>query len=586
MLVSDHGDGRLSLTSAQSGVWFAQQLDPHNAIFNTGEFMEIGGPVDGGLFEAALRQVVTEAETLRVRFTEADGVPAQQVVPAAEFAWSMRHCDVSGEPDPWAAAKAWMDEDLATPLDPLRDQLFAFALFKLAEDRFLWLYRYHHLLVDGFSVVAVARRTTQVYGALVAGEPVPPSPFGPLTLLLEEKTAYPESATHDADRAYWLERLDGCPEPVSLSGRQPGLARALVRETSHFAPESNRLRELASEAGVSWPPVLIAAIAAYLGRLSGVGEVVLGLPVSTRLGRTARSVPGMVANVLPLRVAIDDEMSVSELLRQVSAEMRAAMRHQRYQFEDLRRDLGMLADERRLVGPHVNIMMFDYDLAIGGHPTRAHTLSVGPADDLSFVVYDRGAEVGLQIDFDANPELYGSAELREYQRGFLDFLDRLGRAGADTPIGRVEIDVTVDAVAVAEVPAQAPAAAVPVPRRGRLSPQEEILCGLFAEVLGLPRFRGRRQLLRPRRSLAARDPAGQPDPHGLRGRGLPADGVRGAHRRGARASASSGAGGPARRCSPMDRPDELPLSPAQRRLWFLNRMEGPSRPTTTASPCG
>lgn len=154
----------------------------------------------------------------------------------------------------------------------------------------------------------------------------------------------------------------------------------------------------------------------------------LGLPVSTRLGKRARSVPGMVSNVLPLRVAVRPGITVEELLHEVSAELRAAMKHQRYQFEDLRRDLGMLADDRRLVGPHVNIMILDYDLTFGGHPARPHSLSIGPADDLSFQVYDRGTGGGLQIDFDANPDHYTDEDLGAYLDTFLGFLDALGTA--------------------------------------------------------------------------------------------------------------------------------------------------------------
>src|SRR5438105_15046446 len=77
----------LPLSNAQLGIWFAQTLDPSNPAYNLGEYLDIVGPIDATLFEAALRQVVNEAEALRVRFVATADGPRQIIGPAPD--WSL-----------------------------------------------------------------------------------------------------------------------------------------------------------------------------------------------------------------------------------------------------------------------------------------------------------------------------------------------------------------------------------------------------------------------------------------------------------------------------------------------------------------
>src|SRR4051812_37032686 len=113
---------RLRLTAAQAGLWFAQQADPANPVYNIAECVSIDGPVDAGKFERALRRVVEETDALRARFGTDETGPWQIVEP--EVAWTFHHVDVSAAANPETAARDWMRTASAEPVDLTTGPLF------------------------------------------------------------------------------------------------------------------------------------------------------------------------------------------------------------------------------------------------------------------------------------------------------------------------------------------------------------------------------------------------------------------------------------------------------------------------------
>ncbi|MFD7668846.1 amino acid adenylation domain-containing protein [Streptomyces sp. NPDC059788] len=434
-------DGRhtaegLALTAAQTGLWYAQALDPESPAQNTAEYLEIHGPVDPALFSEALHHVVAEADALRVRIVETDDGPRQLPLTTSPAPLPLHLADLRAEADPDGAARAWMRADLAEPFDLAAGPLFAHALFRVGDTRWLWYQRVHHVVMDGFGYSLLARRTAEAYSALVAGEPVGPDTFGRLADLVADDAAYRAGDTFEADRRYWNEAFADRPEAVNLAGRTALPSRTHLRRTAYLAPDATeRLKELASSVRATWPDVLIAAQALYLSRATGAEEVVLGLPMMGRMGSVALRVPAMVMNVLPLRLTAAPGTTFAELTRQVVLGIRAARRHQRYRYEDIRRDLGLLGADRALVGPLVNVMPFDYGLDFAGIAATAHNLTTGPVDELTVNVYDRADGRGLRLDYDANPALYEEPDLGRHQERFLDLLSRIAHADPHAPLG-------------------------------------------------------------------------------------------------------------------------------------------------------
>ncbi|WP_323043560.1 condensation domain-containing protein, partial [Paraburkholderia sp.] len=325
----------LPLTAAQAGMWFAQKFSSPDSIFNLAELIEIHGPIDPVLFDAALRQAGIEAETVRVRFIERSDGPRQMICPTLDTTFPF--IDVSTETNPRAAAESWMMAELTRPVDLLTGALWACALFKAAPERYFWYHRSHHIVMDGFTGGLFARRVAEIYTALAEGRSPEGGTFRPLMLLLEEETAYRNSERFARDRQYWLKHFADRPAALSLADLRRQNVGGLLRQTVHLSAESVKaLRATAQASGASLPQIMIAATAAYLYRVTGVADLVIGLPVAARPNGRLRRVPGMVANAVPLRLAMSPSMSATSLIREVGRQVREAIRHQSYRYEDLR----------------------------------------------------------------------------------------------------------------------------------------------------------------------------------------------------------------------------------------------------------
>ncbi|MCM6773181.1 amino acid adenylation domain-containing protein [Nocardia sp. CDC159] len=433
---------RLPLSSAQSGVWYGHQLDPARRRYTLGECVEIHGPVDRVALAEALHRVVLETDAYRT-VSVGGKDELRQTISITRAESPLRFRDLTAEPDPAGTAWAWMESDMAQPVDLETGLLMTSVLFQLTEQSHLWYLRAHHIVADAYANALACRRVAEIYDALIHGNAYPESRFGTLSELIAEDAAYRASAEFAADRDYWLEQLADRPVPVRLGGsvaadRIPD--RAFVRSTGHIDPDGvRRLREQAWAARVAWPVWQIALVAVFLQRMSGQDDIVLGLPVSGRATALSKRTPGMVSNIVPLRLTVRPDRSLAELVPQVHAALRGALKHQRYRHEDLRRDLGLAAQDPGILGPLVNIMSFDVDFTLDGHRCSMHNLSMGPVDDLSIIVYDRDG--GLRVDFDADPQRYDQGELDRLRDRFLHLLTT---ALADPGCAVGELDVLTD----------------------------------------------------------------------------------------------------------------------------------------------
>ena len=440
------------LSSAQTGVWMAQQLNPATRSLFLSQAVDLAGPVDAGAFGAAVRQAFAECEALRLRIlVGADGF--RQEVRAAGKA-GLPLIDVSAEPDPAHAAGAWMRADLERAADLTGTDLFTSALLRLADDRFTWYQRCHHVLLDGYSAWLLAQRVAAVYTALVRDQPCPRASFGPLRALIEEEAGYRQSDAFERDKAFWTTRFADRPHVAGLTEALASPADDALRRTGTLPPDAVDVLTAASgHAAQGWPVIVIAAAAAYLHRAAGVRDVILGMPVTGRRTPASLRTPGMLANVLPLRLDVRPGMSIAELIQLTARETGQLLRRQRYRQEMLRRDLGLLGTGGRLAGLEVNILSVDQTLNFAGTIATLSSVNNGPVEDTSVYAYRDPRDGQLKIDYTANPRCYSAAEVTAHAAAFTGFFATLA-AQPTEPIATLAAQPTEPIATLAAQPTE------------------------------------------------------------------------------------------------------------------------------------
>ncbi|QVI20734.1 amino acid adenylation domain-containing protein [Nocardia tengchongensis] len=430
---ADRKSELIPLSRAQYGMWLADNL-PGGQAMNIAQYVEIEGPIDVEAFIEAVNVAGHESESLVVRVVEIDGVPYQFVDRGITYDESV--LDVSGESDPFAAAMEWMRRDFETRAEDMsRDRLAETRLIRIAEDRYLWYARAHHLVIDGYGAFNVLIRLAEHYNALLEGRPPAPREADALRDIIEAEQAYRASSRFENDRQYWLGRIAGLPTPTSLSGRTARPSKVDRVSGLELPPQlSDLLDRFSGNLQASPAQVVVAAFAAFLARMTGGNDVVLSMPVSGRVTKGLRNAAAMLANMVPIRFTIDGTTTVEQLVRASVSELVSAMRHQLYRFEDLRRDSSALDTTANSFGPIVNILFFDSEIRLGSAVGRYRALTSGTLDDLQLNLYRSGVDAPLLIELHGNANLYGQDELDAHAHRFIAFLQRLIEAPVETAL--------------------------------------------------------------------------------------------------------------------------------------------------------
>ncbi|CAM8055812.1 enterobactin non-ribosomal peptide synthetase EntF [Citrobacter freundii] len=421
---------RLPLVAAQPGIWMAEKLSTLPSAWSVAHYVELTGELDALLLAKAVVAGLKQADTLRMQFSEDNGEVWQWVDPALTFA-QPEIIDLREKSNPHEVARALMQADLQQDIRADGNKPLVFhQLIQVGDKRWYWYQRYHHLLVDGFSFPAITRQIAAIYRAWLDGESTPDSPFTPFAEVVEEYQQYRQSDAWQRDGAFWREQRKQLPPPASLSNNPlPGRsASADIIRMKLTAPEGAFRRLAARMPDVQRADLALALVALWLGRLCSRMDYAAGFIFMRRMGSAALTSTGPVLNVLPFGVRLDAAESLPALAQRLAGQLKKMRRHQRYDAEQIVRDIGRAAGAEPLFGPVLNVKIFDYHLNIPGVQAQTHTLATGPVNDLELALFP-DENGGLSIEILANKQRYDAETLAQHASRLIGLIEQF----ADNP---------------------------------------------------------------------------------------------------------------------------------------------------------
>ncbi len=442
-------DRPLPLSFSQERLWFLDQMEPGRAGYNLPAAVRLTGRLEVAALARALGEIVRRHEALRTRFAQRGGSPVQIVdpaPPAGSVGLPLVDLAPLGEARRSRVARALGESEAARPFDLARGPLVRSLLVRLGREEHVLVVTMHHVVSDGWSIGVYLRELGALYGAFREGRPSP---------LPELPVQYPDFAAWQrgwlsgallAGRlAHWRERLAGAPELLELPTDRPRPPLQSERGGQlafQVAPAAaGRLRELARREGATLFMALLAVFDAWLYRVTGSGDLVVGSPVAGRVRPEIEGLIGFFVNTLPLRVELSGRESFRELLGRARDAALDAFEHEDVPFEKLVEELRPRRDPAH--SPVFQVLLALQNAPMGRRELPGVALEPLPLAgrtakfDLTMVFVER-PDGGLAGGLEYNRDLFDPTTARRLA-GHLRNLLAAAVAGPETPVSRLPL---------------------------------------------------------------------------------------------------------------------------------------------------
>ncbi len=427
------------MSASQIRLWTMDRLSSGLPTENVPVAIELEGVINAEAIARSINLLIERHELLRTTFHEESERLEQRIDEFVPVEVELIDLE-SQEGQSSETVNAALVEHGSKLFDLETDWLLRPALFRVSKESHILLLTFHQLVVDGWAVNVFLQQLSDAYAEFCADrtpdKDVPGIQYADMAAWQNEGW---EDKLIEGQVDYWVKQLRGAPAILELPlGRPrpsvPDFSGALcLFEIS--AENSNALRELVRQEGVTMFTGVLATLKVLLAAYTGQPDIVVGTLVSRR-GRTeAEAMMGNCGNNLLLRTDIAATAPFREILHRVNDVTLDSMAHQDVPLEIVNEKLQADANQR-IPAFQIGFIFRDggaHDrIKIPGVQVRQRFVDLGTARlDLWLDLADHGGPLSGEIQY--RTDLLDAQQMDRLMRHWQTAVAELA-ANPDVPI--------------------------------------------------------------------------------------------------------------------------------------------------------
>jgi len=336
--------GNPPLSFAQQRLWFLDQLEPGNPLYNIPQMVRMRGKLDVQALHRSLNKIAERHESLRTTFGLQDGEPVQVIASRLHLPLPTVGLSDSRIADSETRIQRLASEEARRPFDLAAGPLVRAQLLRVGAEDHVLLLTMHHIISDRWSMGVMSEEMAAHYRTFTEGKP---SPLPELAIQYADFAAWQrqwlQGAVLGEHVQYWKEHLTGAPPVLELptDHARPPVMSLRGATQSVILPRAlvEKLTALSQTEGVTLFMTLLAAFQTLLARYSGQEDIVVGSPIANRNFAEIEPLIGFFVNTLALRGDLSGDPSFRELVARLKEVCLQAYAHQDTPFEKLVEEL-------------------------------------------------------------------------------------------------------------------------------------------------------------------------------------------------------------------------------------------------------